>query len=682
MFTNLSLRVAHGARTILFIALAAGAVAAARAAAPRATAAPLPVETYAELPRLGNLALSPDGRQFAALLNDGDRTVLITRAVDGDKPKSVLSTDNREFRFRWMRWANNDRLLVSVVYAARRDFVATTETRLLSIKADGTGALGMVRAMAPSGSLGAATPQQIQDRVVDWLRDDGRHVLIEVVEPGRNLPGVHKVDVDTGRGVPVRNPERDVRTWVTDAQHRVRVGVRRVEHTTTVLASAPDSRELKPLWTYDDAADAVYPLGFGKDPQELWILAPHEGYDAVFTVRLDDPALKRTLRFSRPGRDVEGYLIRSPKSGEVIGLMTGGDAGDDGEQIAELWDPVWRPQLKAIDLALPGRMNRLVDISQDEQRYLLYSSGNGRPGVYYFGDRSTGDLIEVGAEYPELAATAVSGKQSTTIRARDGLQLATFTTLPRGRKLDDGGAPLPLVLLPHGGPASRDGNDFDIWSEFLASRGYAVLQVNFRGSVGYGTHFRTRANQRWGFEMQDDLTDAVQWAVKQGFADPGRVCIVGGSYGGYAALMGVVKTPELYRCAISFAGVTDLPDMIAFETEYIGGREWTETALGKAWGDRERLRATSPARQAERIQAPVLLAHGSVDRVVPVDQSEAMASALKKAGKPYKYVELEGGDHHLSRYSHRLTFFKAMEAFLGEHLAPRPAATKDSQASR
>ncbi|WP_144006931.1 S9 family peptidase, partial [Pelomonas sp. KK5] len=206
------------------------------------------------------------------------------------------------------------------------------------------------------------------------------------------------------------------------------------------------------------------------------------------------------------------------------------------------------------------------------------------------------------------------------------------------------------------------------WTEFLANRRYGVLQVNFRGSDGYGSEFKRAGLQRWGLEMQDDLSDAVDWAVAQGYADPKRICIVGGSYGGYAALMGLVKTPQLYRCGVSLAGVTDLQDLVRYESDYYGGRVQAEAQIGDWWSDRERLKATSPARQVERIRAPVLLMHGSDDRVVPVEQSRDMAKALQRAGKPVRYVEQDGGDHQLSRNVNRLQFFQELEAFLAANL--------------
>lgn len=636
-----------------------------------------PVELFASLPLLSQVALSADGQQVAGLLNEGDRTVVVTRAVDGGKLTGVLTNNNQEFRIRWVRWVGNERLLVSVEFASRRDFVGTAETRLLSVKPDGTGLFPLIENPSVVGGLvGSRLTQQIQDRVIDWMPDDGQHVLLALDEPGRVLPAVYKVNVATGARTMVKTPERDTYTWLSDTRHRVRVGVRNTGESREVRVCDPDGKNWRTAWKWEHLEDAVTPLGFGVDPQELYVAAYHGGRLAVQSVRLDDPALARTVRFSHPTQDVDGALVRLPGTGEVIGVRSGDSEGDGPAARPELWHPAWRAQMRAVDAGLPGRENRLLQVSTDGQRYLLYSSGNGKPGVYYLGDRRTGDMFELGAMYPGLDPAALVGKHPATIKARDGLDLNAYLTLPAGRRKGDGGPPLPMVLLPHGGPHSRDDMDFDTWTEFLADRGYAVLQVNFRGSVGYGHAFATAGLKRWGLEMQDDLTDAVGWAAASGIADAGRVCIVGASYGGYAALMGAVKTPDLYKCAVSFAGVSDLPDLIAHQSDYVLGREAMEVLVGKAWGDRERLRATSPSRHADQIRVPVLLAHGTSDRVVPVDQSETMAKALRRADKPHQFIEFDKGDHFLSRYTHRLAFFKALETFLDQHLQPAGLAAR------
>lgn len=640
-------------------ALAATESVAAQASVPTPVPAQalMPITAYARLPQVSSLSISPDGLRVAGLMNVEDKTLLFTQALTGQgKQTHVLVTDNKMFRFAWFRWASDERLVVSVSYPGRRDFVGTTETRLLSVRPDGKDLVNLVA----TPSFDRHGPSQIGDDVVDWLPEDGHHILLHLGVDGGIWPAVFKVNLDTGQREMVHPPKRNVFDWSTDANHRVRVAMVSDEGWQELRVCDPDGKNWRTLWRYQVfGADAVYPMGFGRDPQVLYVRANHEGRMAVFKVNLADADLKRELLLADPDVDINGSLIISPATGEVLGVRRD---GRDSQRV-ELWDPRLRQLAQAIDKALPGQHNTLRSFSRDEQHYVVYAERNGQPGQFYVGNRQTGELAEMAETYPELAASRLVGKRQIHFKARDGLSLQGYLTQPLGVK---GAA--PLVLMPHGGPQSWDDDDFDVWTEFLANRGYAVLQVNFRGSAGVGHDFMKAGLGRWGLEMQDDLTDGVQWAVAQGVADPGRVCIVGFSYGGYAALMGAIKTPELYRCAVSVAGVTDLIDLWHHRNQYVGGAAVTDKQIGNAWDDRDRLKATSPTQQAARIKAPVLLMHGMRDRVVPVDQSRDMDTALKRANRPHQYIELEDGDHHLSRYADRLKVFETLEDFLAKNL--------------
>jgi dipeptidyl aminopeptidase/acylaminoacyl peptidase len=272
----------------------------------------------------------------------------------------------------------------------------------------------------------------------------------------------------------------------------------------------------------------------------------------------------------------------------------------------------------------------------------------------------------VGDEYPALADAPLGEVRSLSYKARDGTSIPAYLTLPPGAAQKN----LPLVVLPHGGPEARDEYEFQWWPQFLATRGYAVLQPQFRGSTGYGDAFRRAGYGQWGGLMQDDVTDGVKAMIEQGIADPKRVCIVGASYGGYAALAGAAFTPDLYRCAVSVSGVSDLPAMLGTERTQSGDESnsvayWKES-IGSPYD--KNVIERSPARAAQQVRIPILLIHGLDDTVVPIAQSETMARELDKAGKPYSFVKLTGEDHWMSRAETRLEIMKEIEKFLGSNL--------------
>lgn len=629
----------------------------------------LPLDAFGSLPDVRGAALSPNGQKAAMVVNSKGATTLVVRGLGPADAKTVaiMSTDNRQYNLSWFRWVSNDRLLVGTRFPATRrnntqssvGGVQTSETRLLSAKADGTQIVNLVKPSSFRGEYQA----QIQDDVIDFAPDEGKHVLLALNDPEvGSEPSVFSLNVETGVRTQVQGPRTDFYDWMVDRNHTIRVGFARRDKLIEVHVCDPDGKNWRKLWGYKLLSqDRVAPLGFGKDPNELYVLANHQGRDALFTVDLKDPQLKRTLKLEHPSWDVDGSLVYSKITGDAIGLLGSGAVGESG---VSYWDAAKRDQMTAIDQALPARYNRVYNTSADESKYLVHSSNDRIAGEWYLGDTSTGSLALFALSYPGLDSEKMVPKKHVEITARDGLALPGYLSTPLGTEPKN----LPMVLLVHGGPQGHDNAGFDTWVQFLANRGYAVLQVNFRGSTGFGNHLMASGLRRWGLEMQDDLADGVQWAVKQGVADPQRVCIVGASFGGYAALMGVAKTPDLYRCAVSFAGVSDLVELARDANMYRFGADAMEAQVGSLDNEKERLKTTSPRFLAPQIKAPVLLIHGTTDRSVPFYQAELMQSALKEAGKKFRFVKQDLGDHHLSIYEHRLEFFTELEAFLAKNL--------------
>ncbi len=627
----------------------------------------IPVESFAKT-GLSSVRLSPDGKKFAALVSQEGTTVLMTQTVEQADavPVVILSTDNRERQFRWVRWVNNDRLLVSMYFASKRKYVNTgvtyyqhdsDETRLISVKADGTGMFNVIKPRIFTGNMQA----QIQDRIVDMMPANGHQILLQVNDGEVNFyPAVYEINVDDGSYKTVHSARPYFVSWEVDETHQVRVGMRREKGNIEIHVCDPDGKNWRKAWAFRSLGDdAIWPLGFGKDPNTLYVTADNKGRNAIFTVDLRDPSLKLTLKLAHDKSDLDGNLIYSAVKQDFVGINV--DFGSSAD--TRFWDPDFSLLMSDINEVLPNRSNFLGSKSADETKYFISSSNSATPPELFFGDKSANKLGLFSRTYPELNAQFMSPKKSVTIETRDNIKLPAFLTLPNVTPVTK----LPTILLVHGGPQGHDDLGFDPWAQFLANRGYAVLQVNFRGSTGYGKALRGAGLRRWGMEMQDDLSDAAKWIVKQGIADADRISIVGASYGGYAALMGAAKTPELFRSAVSFAGVSDLVELGLDNDEYT-----FEQQVGSLDTERKRLRETSPINFASNFKIPLLLIHGTKDRSVAYSQSTDLVKALSDAGNTsFRFISQEFGDHHLSIYEHRLQFFTELEKFLAENMSVR-----------
>jgi dipeptidyl aminopeptidase/acylaminoacyl peptidase len=363
----------------------------------------------------------------------------------------------------------------------------------------------------------------------------------------------------------------------------------------------------------------------------------------------------------------QGYDVGGPIKDEWTGRVAGVTYVDDKREYRFL-DPKREALQRGVEQAFPGKSAGIVSSDMAADKLVVATDGPAEPPIYYLLDRATHNMRPVAVPYPDLMGVPLGEMKSHDYVARDGLAIHAYLTLPPGKPATN----LPLVVMPHGGPDARDHLGFDWWAQFLANRGYAVLQPNYRGSAGYGEAFTQAGLRQWGLKMQDDISDGVKQVIAEGIADPKRVCIVGASYGGYAALAGAALSPDLYACAVAVAGVSDLPLMLRTEHRMTGensqASHFWATRIGSSDENWDQLVATSPARHAASIRAPVLLIHGEGDTTVRIDQSEAMADALKAAGKSVTFIRIPGEDHYLNQTSTRVRVLSETEKFLEKYI--------------
>lgn len=603
------------------------------------------------IPDVSEVVLAPDGKHIAYTVRVDTETkqgvLVVLYNTEKGETKHLAFSENEKYVITDILWGNNDVLLVKAKFPAARYGTPTTETRLLKVDIH-TGKMDGVLSRSFFNKMTYVS--NILSTIIDILPEDDDHILMSLsgFNDGVGHSVVKVAITKKGKTKIIRRPKRKIIHWVTDAEHQVRIGLDLDETTYTVYELLEDGN-LKKLWQFEAfSKEQIWPRGFGKDNNVLYVETLHEGKDAIFKVDLTDPKLEKELVFYHQERDVSGSLRRSKETREYVGIGY------------HYWDAKYKAFIKAIDNAMPDTDNLLLDKSKDGNNYILFASSDNEPGMYLIGDRKNKTLELFAYKYQKLAPELLAKKEKISYLARDGLKIEGFLTYPQGNKKEN----LPTIIFPHGGPISYDDGGFDYWTQFFANKGYAVLQMNFRGSSGYGFDFMQQGLAAWGQAMQDDVEDGTRWLIKEGIANKDKICIIGASYGGYAALMGAIKTPELYQCVVSFAGVTDVEALVKAHRSYTN-YDIVKKQIGD---DFSKLWDVSPQKHADKIKAPVLLIHGTKDRVVRVDQSEDMFDELEDEDKQVEYLEIEKADHYLSNNEHRLQTFGAMDKFLNTFL--------------
>jgi dipeptidyl aminopeptidase/acylaminoacyl peptidase len=616
-------------------------------------ATPPSIETFAADNDFGAVSLSPDGNRVAYTARVNGKRGLIVLDLEKRTMKPILAAEENSLQITWCSFKTAQRLLCGLHGVEHSRVDPFPISRLIAINADGTG----LKILVQNGRNGSS---QYQDQVLDWRDEDPSHVLIQLTPPESftAFPAVYSLDVESGRLEMVQQQRNPIGSWYSDDNGVVRYGqgcddAKRCEYVTRDSADAP-WRVLKRWERFEDASDFTV-LGFGRASDKLFVSEVLDDRVAAYQLDLSEKADKE-LMLAHPQVDIGG-AIEWPRTNRVVGFWY-----ETNRYQRVIFDADAAPIFEVVDKSLPATINTIVSTARDDKLLLIASWSDVLPTQYYLLDLERKALRKLSGIATDLAQIPLAPMKPVNITAADGTILPGYLTVPVGAEAKN----LPTVIYPHGGPHARDSWGYDEIVQFMASRGYAVLQVNFRGSTGYGNAWFEAGLRKWGSVMVDDVNAAAHWAIAQGIADPKRTCIVGWSFGGYAALMGAIREPDLYRCVASIAGVADLRSLTWQWKNYYGGSKAADYLLGS---DSDELAAGSPLKSAKLMKAPVLLVHGKVDLQAGVEQSQLMYRALGDK-KQRELVLIPEADHSLSRYEWRKTLLTKLEAFLGKELHP------------
>jgi dipeptidyl aminopeptidase/acylaminoacyl peptidase len=625
-----------------------------------AWAAP-PLAVYGSLPGFERAAISPTGNHVALVgTANGQRLLLVVDATG----KAIFSAKLGEQKLRQLQWAGESQVLLWVSETKSLGPGFTTRmaelTAALVINIE-NGKSWWVFEKNSNVGAGVRGFYGIAQREGRWYGYFGGLTLEGTAQEanlriGNTNAELYEVDLTDGRTARIarRQLGEAERSWLVGADGRV--------------AAQLEFEPRDGRWRISNAAgktiaQGINPLGgvqliaFGAAPETL-----------IYSSENEATGVDRWLEVSQQGGEAReifadeaiARIFIEPQTRRLIGFEREGDRAD-----THLLEAGSKRAMSAAREAFADREVRLIDWSENFEKLLVKTDGDGDPGTWWIVDLKSGEASDLGQSYP-IAATDVGPVKMFDYKAADGLPLRGVLTLPPKRTASK----LPVIVLPHGGPAARDYPRFDWWAQALASRGYAVFQPNFRGSAGFGAVFLRAGHGEWGRKVQSDISDGLAELERQGIVDARRACIMGASFGGYAALAGVTLQQGLYRCAVSVAGIGDLVAMVNSDLRGAGEDPVLARALAAEVGSGRNLREISPVNAADRADAPILLIHGKQDTVVLFEQSRIMERALRRADKPVELITLDGEDHWLSRGSTRLAMLQAAVAFVERHNPP------------
>jgi dipeptidyl aminopeptidase/acylaminoacyl peptidase len=598
----------------------------------------IPLRDFFRNPEKAGYSLSPEGEYFAFLAPWENRLNIFIQKFGETEAKRITSVTDRDLVGYF--WASNER----IVYA--RDQAGEENFHLYAVNIDGSNPVDL-------------TPfEGVRAGVIDDLRDNDQDMLISLNKRDPRFYDAYRINIETGELKLIGENPGNIIGWLTDHEGLLRLAITSDGVNTSILYRDNESQPFQTILT-TDFKETLTPVSFTYDNQCLYAFS-NLGRDKAALVMFDPKTQKELeIIYENTSVDVSG-LLTSNKKKKLVAVTYLTD---------KLHYHYFDEEVESIfqDLAkkIPGYELALSSVNRDENRFIIRTYSDKSLGSYFLYDVETSKLQKIADISPWINEKYMADMIPISYTSRDGLTIHGYLTLPKGVEPKN----LPVVINPHGGPWYRDSWGYNAEVQFLANRGYAVLQMNFRGSTGYGRAFWEASFKQWGRKMQDDITDGVQWLIDQGIADPKRIGIYGGSYGGYAALAGITITPDLYAAAIDYVGVSNIFTLLETIPPYWEPlRQQYYEMIGHPLEDKELLESVSPVFLVDRIKTPLFIAQGANDPRVNKAESDQIVAALEKRGISVQYMVKENEGHGFANEENRFDFYRAMEVFLSKHL--------------
>ncbi len=598
----------------------------------------IPLEDFFKNPEKTAYQLSPDGLLLALMMPWENRLNIFVQKIGSDEIKRLTSAKERDIAGYF--WTNNNRI------AYVQDTGGDENFRLYAVNIDGSNQKDL-------------TPfEKVKVELIDELKDNDDELLIAINKRDPRIFDVYRINVNTGQMEMIAENPGNITGWMTDHGGKLRIATTTDGVNTGILYRKNETDEFSVIVT-TNFKETLAPAMFTYDNKFVYMLS-NLNRDKLSIVKYDIENNKELeVIYEHPEVDVSDLLSSDKRK-----VITGASFVTDKRHY-QFFDEERKQLQEELEEKLPGYEVVISNSNRDEDKILVRTYSDKSRGAYYYYDLKNKEFQLLTEISPWLDENNMADMKPIEFESRDRLKLHGYLTVPEGAEPIN----LPVVVNPHGGPWHRDAWGFNPEVQFLANRGYAVLQINFRGSTGYGRKFWEASFKQWGKTMQDDITDGVMWLIKQGIADENRIAIYGGSYGGYATLAGLTFTPDLYACGVDYVGVSNLfTFMKSIPPYWEPFLQMFYEMVGNPEEDKELLESSSPVFHVDKIKAPLLIAQGANDPRVAKSESDQIVEALKKKNIDVPYIVKDNEGHGFHNEENRFEFYRAMEEFLGKHL--------------